>query len=193
MKGSQALGIEPGAYARVLQVHAQDNRVTVTSHRGERVTYDPRRLQGVTLYREADRAFAVPRRCTPGAPQLFTGGLPVRIQPEEPPPKYLPCNGFQMEPFSLSNFLGSSLAGQARNSRMILIADPRKGRAVQRPTKPLATPMSTRVTISRTLSPGLGGTDDQRGSKTHSSRPSLASASGHTPDSRTRRYSDRSA
>ena len=67
-KGSQALGIEPGAYARVLQVHAQDNRVTVTRDSGERVTYDPRRLQGVTLYREADRAFAVGDRVQFTAP-----------------------------------------------------------------------------------------------------------------------------
>ncbi len=68
VKGSQALGIEPGAYARVLQVHAQDNRVTVTRDSGERVTYDPRRLQGVTLYREADRTFAVGDRVQFTAP-----------------------------------------------------------------------------------------------------------------------------
>ena len=35
---------------------------------GERVTYDPRRLQGVTLYREADRAFAVGDRVQFTAP-----------------------------------------------------------------------------------------------------------------------------
>lgn len=68
VKGSQALGIEPGAYARVLQVHAEDNRVTVTRQIGERVTYDPRRLQGVALYREADRAFAVGDRVQFTAP-----------------------------------------------------------------------------------------------------------------------------
>ncbi len=50
------------------QVDAQDNRVTVTRHSGERVTYDPRRLQGVTLYREADRAFAVGDRVQFTAP-----------------------------------------------------------------------------------------------------------------------------
>jgi ATP-dependent exoDNAse (exonuclease V) alpha subunit len=32
--------------------------VTIERVNGERVSYDPRRLQGVTLYREAERAFA---------------------------------------------------------------------------------------------------------------------------------------
>jgi ATP-dependent exoDNAse (exonuclease V) alpha subunit len=68
VKGSQALGIEPGEYAQVLQVHAQDNRVTIIRTNGESITYDPRRLQGVTLYREADRAFAVGDRVQFTAP-----------------------------------------------------------------------------------------------------------------------------
>jgi ATP-dependent exoDNAse (exonuclease V) alpha subunit len=42
--------------------------VTVTRHDGQRVTYDPRRLQGVTLYREADRTFAVGDRVQFTAP-----------------------------------------------------------------------------------------------------------------------------
>jgi hypothetical protein len=56
--GSKVLALNAGEYARVDQVHAQDNRLTVTRTDGERVTYDPRRLQGVTVYREADRTFA---------------------------------------------------------------------------------------------------------------------------------------
>ena len=42
--------------------------MTVTRQSGERVTYDPRRLQGVTLYREMDRAFAVGDRVQFTAP-----------------------------------------------------------------------------------------------------------------------------
>ncbi|NOT28533.1 MAG: ATP-binding domain-containing protein, partial [Acidobacteria bacterium] len=42
--------------------------ITVARHSGDRVTYDPRRLQGVTLYREADRAFAVGDRVQFTAP-----------------------------------------------------------------------------------------------------------------------------
>jgi ATP-dependent exoDNAse (exonuclease V) alpha subunit len=40
-------------------VDVPGNQVTVTRQSGERVTYDPRRLHGVTLYREAERALAV--------------------------------------------------------------------------------------------------------------------------------------
>jgi len=51
-----------------VQIHTADNRVTVARATGEHVTYDPRRLQGVTLYREADRAFAVGDRLQFTAP-----------------------------------------------------------------------------------------------------------------------------
>ena len=67
-KGSQTYGFEAGEYARVTHVNAEDNRVTVRRRHGARVTYDPRRLQGVTLYREADRAFAVGDRVQFTAP-----------------------------------------------------------------------------------------------------------------------------
>jgi conjugative relaxase-like TrwC/TraI family protein len=56
--GSKALGIPPGAYARVHVVKAPANLLTVKTAAGQMVTYDPRRLQGITVYREADRAFA---------------------------------------------------------------------------------------------------------------------------------------
>jgi hypothetical protein len=68
-RGSKALGIEAGTYARVEHVNAQDNRVTVRTDEGSRVTYyDPRRLQGVTLYRETERAFAAGDRVQMTAP-----------------------------------------------------------------------------------------------------------------------------
>lgn len=67
-RGSRALGIAAGEYARVVQVHARENRVAVTRHTGERVSYDPRRLQGVTLYRETNRAFSVGDRVQFTAP-----------------------------------------------------------------------------------------------------------------------------
>jgi ATP-dependent exoDNAse (exonuclease V) alpha subunit len=57
-KGSKAFGIAPGEYARVEGVDEKQNRVTVERENGQRLTYDPRRLQGVTLYRESDRAFS---------------------------------------------------------------------------------------------------------------------------------------
>ena len=51
-KGSRTHGLAAGEYARVAHVDATHNLVTVRRKYGARVTYDPRRLQGVTLYRE---------------------------------------------------------------------------------------------------------------------------------------------
>jgi ATP-dependent exoDNAse (exonuclease V) alpha subunit len=57
-KGSKRLDIEPGEYARVTDVDRKQNQITVERENGEAVTYDPRRLQGVTLYRETERSIA---------------------------------------------------------------------------------------------------------------------------------------
>ena len=57
-KGSKALGIGAGEYARVQRTNPTENVVTVKRENGKRLSYDPRRLHGVTLYREAERAFA---------------------------------------------------------------------------------------------------------------------------------------
>jgi conjugative relaxase-like TrwC/TraI family protein len=57
-KGSKRLGVEPGEYARVVDVDRKQNQITVERENGEAITYDPRRLQGVTLYRETQREFA---------------------------------------------------------------------------------------------------------------------------------------
>ena len=67
-KGSRTHGLAAGEYARVAHVDAAHNLVTVRRKHGARVTYDPRRLQGVTLYREADRAFAKGDRVQVTAP-----------------------------------------------------------------------------------------------------------------------------
>lgn len=57
-RGSKVLGIEPGEYARVEQVDARENRVTIERENGEHQTYDPRRLAGVAVYHETERAFS---------------------------------------------------------------------------------------------------------------------------------------
>ena len=57
-KGSKTHGIEPRGYTRVERVNAKDNLLTVKRENGEQLSYDPRRLQGVTLYRETERSFA---------------------------------------------------------------------------------------------------------------------------------------
>lgn len=72
-RGSQALGIDAGEYARVERVDAKDNQLTVRTDDGHAATYDPRRLQGVTLYRETDRAFAAGDRVQMTAPDRERG------------------------------------------------------------------------------------------------------------------------
>ncbi|HZV06188.1 MAG TPA: AAA family ATPase [Gemmataceae bacterium] len=57
-KGSRSMGIGPGAYAKVEGFDRERNLLTVERAGGEKLTYDPRRLQGVTLYREGERAFS---------------------------------------------------------------------------------------------------------------------------------------
>jgi conjugative relaxase-like TrwC/TraI family protein len=57
-KGSRAMGIGAGEYARVAGFDAERNQLTVERENGESVSYDPRRLQGVTVYRESERAFS---------------------------------------------------------------------------------------------------------------------------------------
>jgi ATP-dependent exoDNAse (exonuclease V) alpha subunit len=57
-RGSKVLGIEPGEYARVEQVNVTENRVTIERENGEHQTYDPRRLAGVAVYHDTERAFS---------------------------------------------------------------------------------------------------------------------------------------
>jgi conjugative relaxase-like TrwC/TraI family protein len=66
--GSKVLNFDAGTYARVEAVQAAQNLLTVKRTTGDIVTYDPRRLQGVTLYREADRVFAAGDRVQITAP-----------------------------------------------------------------------------------------------------------------------------
>jgi conjugative relaxase-like TrwC/TraI family protein len=57
-KGSKTHGIKAGEYVRVERIEAKENLLSGKKQTGKQVTYDPRRLQGVTLYREAERAFS---------------------------------------------------------------------------------------------------------------------------------------
>jgi len=57
-RGSKLLGIEPGEYARVKDVDGKQNRITVEREDGVQESYDPRRLSGVAVYQEVDRAFS---------------------------------------------------------------------------------------------------------------------------------------
>ena len=57
-KGSKPLDIDAGEYARVASTDRESNTVTVTRKSGVELSYDPRRLQGVTVYRDTERTFA---------------------------------------------------------------------------------------------------------------------------------------
>ena len=56
--GSKAEGIERGSFATVQSVDARTNTLTVSLEGGSVVTYDPRRLKGVNVFREVEREFA---------------------------------------------------------------------------------------------------------------------------------------
>jgi len=56
--GSKLLGIKAGEYATVGRMDGKQNLLTVERQNGGQVTYDPRRLQGVSVYRAAERQFA---------------------------------------------------------------------------------------------------------------------------------------
>jgi ATP-dependent exoDNAse (exonuclease V) alpha subunit len=57
-RGSKVLGIDPGEYARVERVDERENQLTIERKSGIHQTYDPRRLAGVAVYRETERAFS---------------------------------------------------------------------------------------------------------------------------------------
>jgi len=67
-KSSKAHGFEAGEYARVARVNHAENIVTVERKNGQQVSYDPRRQQGVTVYREAEHRFAEGDRMQMTAP-----------------------------------------------------------------------------------------------------------------------------
>jgi conjugative relaxase-like TrwC/TraI family protein len=68
VRGSKETGIEPGSYAQVLRTYPKENLITVQRSDGERVTYHPSRLRGISAYRETEREFAVGDRVQLTAP-----------------------------------------------------------------------------------------------------------------------------
>jgi conjugative relaxase-like TrwC/TraI family protein len=67
-RASKETGIRKGEYARVSAVDASSNRLTVERTDGSERTYDPRRQQGVSVYREEERAFSIGDRVQLTAP-----------------------------------------------------------------------------------------------------------------------------
>jgi conjugative relaxase-like TrwC/TraI family protein len=71
--GSKAERIERGSFATVQSVDARANTLTVSLEGGSTVTYDPRRLRGVNVFREVDREFAAGDRVQFTAPNKDLG------------------------------------------------------------------------------------------------------------------------
>jgi len=67
-RGSKETGIGKGEYARVTGIDAASNRLTVEMRDGTERSYDPRRQQGVSVYREEERAFSTGDRLQLTAP-----------------------------------------------------------------------------------------------------------------------------
>lgn len=65
---SKLYGVKPGDYARVLANNHKENTITVRFESGREITYNPERLSGVTVYREAEREFAAGDRIQFRAP-----------------------------------------------------------------------------------------------------------------------------
>jgi conjugative relaxase-like TrwC/TraI family protein len=67
-RGSQAVGVKSGEYVSVTVVDREHNLLTVERDNGQHLTYDPRRLHGVSVYRETERDFSTGDRVQFTAP-----------------------------------------------------------------------------------------------------------------------------
>jgi ATP-dependent exoDNAse (exonuclease V) alpha subunit len=72
-RGSKTAGIEAGTYGSVVAINPTANLLTIEKSSYEQVTYDPRRLTGVSVYREINREFSVGDRIQFTAPDKSLG------------------------------------------------------------------------------------------------------------------------
>jgi conjugative relaxase-like TrwC/TraI family protein len=72
-RGSKSIGIEAATYASVIAINPAANQVTVERANGQLATYDPRRLTGVTVYKEIEREFSVGDRIQFTVPDKLLG------------------------------------------------------------------------------------------------------------------------
>jgi ATP-dependent exoDNAse (exonuclease V) alpha subunit len=67
-RASRVVGVAAGEYVRVVRADRDLNRLTVRSENGQELSYDPRRLQGVCVYREGMRSLSAGDRIQFTAP-----------------------------------------------------------------------------------------------------------------------------
>jgi conjugative relaxase-like TrwC/TraI family protein len=72
-RGSKVVGIGAGAYALVVAINPGANQLTVEKPNHELATYDPRRLTGVSIYREMERELSIGDRIQFTAPDKSLG------------------------------------------------------------------------------------------------------------------------
>ena len=72
-RGSKLVGIEAASYASVVAISPAENLLTVKKPNQELATYDPRRLTGVSVYREIEREFSIGDRIQFTAPDKSLG------------------------------------------------------------------------------------------------------------------------
>jgi len=72
-RGSKSTGIEAGEYGKVVGINSAANLLTVERSPGGLANYDPRRLLGVSVYREVTREFSVGDRVQFTAPDKALG------------------------------------------------------------------------------------------------------------------------
>ena len=72
-RGSKGTGIEAGSYGSVVAIDPTANLLTVEKQGGKLATYDPRRLTGVSVYKEMDREFSSGDRIQFTAPDKSLG------------------------------------------------------------------------------------------------------------------------
>jgi len=72
-RGSKGAGVEAGMYGTVVAVNAAVNQLSVEQSSGNVITYDPRRLTGVNVYREVAHEFSVGDRIQFTAPDKSLG------------------------------------------------------------------------------------------------------------------------
>ena len=72
-RGSRIVGVGAGEYGKVVCINSDSNLLTVERRTGELANYDPRRLAGVTVYREVAHAFSAGDRIQFTAPAKSLG------------------------------------------------------------------------------------------------------------------------
>jgi len=72
-RGSKLHKIRAATYAKVIAVNSNKNLLTIRAANGSQVTYDPKRLSGVTVYQAVEREFSTRDRVQFTAPQKRLG------------------------------------------------------------------------------------------------------------------------